>query len=92
MGINNRLLAAAVTLAFVCVVAAKVEFVSRRVLPPKSHTDTQPDFEIFKGHAHGHHHAEGSSMKKAFAYLFPFESPAWNSSMSLLPLVGEAKI
>jgi hypothetical protein len=30
MGINNRLLAAAVTLAFVCVVAAKVEFVSRR--------------------------------------------------------------
>jgi hypothetical protein len=92
MGINNRLLAAAVTLAFVCVVAAKVEFVSRRVNShEKGHTDSQPDFEIFKGHAHGHHHAEGSSMKKAFAYLFPFESPAWNSSMSLSPLTGEAK-
>jgi len=28
MGINNRLLAAAVTLAFVCVVVAKLEIVS----------------------------------------------------------------
>jgi hypothetical protein len=32
MGSNNRLLAAAVTLAFVCVVAAKVEFVSNHQL------------------------------------------------------------
>jgi hypothetical protein len=92
MGINNRLLAAAVTLAFVCVVAAKVEFVSRRNPVKKAHTDTQPDFEIFKGHAHGHHHAEGSSMKKAFAYLFPFESPAWNSSMSISSFVNEANV
>jgi hypothetical protein len=40
MGINNRLLAAAVTLAFVCVVAAKVEFVSRLVSSQKKVTLT----------------------------------------------------
>lgn len=28
----------------------------------------------------GHGHEHGSSMKRVFAVLFPFASPAWNSS------------
>ena len=30
--------------------------------------------------AHGHAGEAESGMKRAFAILFPFESPAWNSS------------
>jgi hypothetical protein len=39
MGINNRLLATAVTLAFLCVVVAKVEIVSLRLQAPRVPAD-----------------------------------------------------
>ncbi|ODO07610.1 solute carrier family 39 (zinc transporter), member 7 [Cryptococcus wingfieldii CBS 7118] len=39
--------------------------------------------EIAKAMHGGHHGAhEGTSMKKVFATLFPFESPAWNSILA----------
>jgi hypothetical protein len=91
MAVNTRLLlAACLCLTFLGVTLAKVELVSKSrkpVLQVKNlmfgKADVQKHFKALSGGL-DHHGGEESSMKKAFAFLFPFDSPAWNSSKSTL--------
>jgi hypothetical protein len=54
--------------------------VARLVLTCQASGGKVVDQVQFHGHGHGSEH--GTSMKRVFATLFPFESPAWNSSES----------
>ncbi|WVR05616.1 hypothetical protein IAU60_002638 [Kwoniella sp. DSM 27419] len=69
---RRTLLATAVALAFAAVVLAKTDKVQQHFF---SHVKGEPP-------GHAHLHAHGTSMRKVFAALFPFQSPAWNSILA----------